>query len=136
MHSRAWYEIGVLGLLVVLLLGLSIPSLLHARKERRDGIRRTELLEFKRMLEEANNELGYYPAGFVASPHLYIAVEGDGDAATSWYLRAELENKAEEAHGFDEEYNVFYRIVRDGEKTYYDICGGESECGLEIVPGS
>lgn len=121
-----------MAVLVVLLLGLTVPSLLHARREQRDGIRRDELAGLKRELEKKNNELGYYPIEFDASPHRYVVTEAHGDKAIAWYLRAELENFADSTSGFDEERdrNYYYRISNEDEKTFYDVCGGTLTCGV------
>lgn len=131
MEKRGWWEWGVVGGLIVVLLVFLVPALLHARAERRDGIRRQEVRQFKQLMEERNNELGFYPYELDASPHVFVVTEGEGQQADGWYLRAELENQAEPTAGFDEEYNVYYRVVREDEKTYYDICGGTLRCGVE-----
>ena len=131
MQKRGWWEWGVLVGLAVLLLVFLSPSLLYVRQERRDGIRRTELRQFKQLMEERNNELGYYPIELNAAPHEFVVTDSEGEQAEGWYLRAWLENPAEPEVGFDEEYNVYYRIGREGEKTYYDICGGLERCGAK-----
>lgn len=119
----------VLGLLVIVFLGALLPSLLHSRRERRDGIRRSELVAFKQLMEQKNNELGYYPTEFDATPHQFIVTEQNEEQALEWYLRAQLENTPQPTAAFDLERNVYFRIVHEGGLVFYDICGGTSTCG-------
>ncbi len=131
MDARARNEYLVIGGLLVLLLIFLLPSLREARREVRDGVRRTELIERKVELEQINNEIGYYPLEYDASPHEYMVLEHRGDAAIAWYLRARLEREGESQAGFDEEYNVFYEVTLEDGASYYYICGGEYTCGIE-----
>jgi len=124
----AWKEIMVVVALIVILLGGVLFSGLHARREARDGVRRAELRNIKHELEMYFNEHESYPFTFSDVAHEYIIVERGDEGATGWYVRAELENKAEPTAGFDLEYNIGYRIVIEGERTFYDLCGGNYEC--------
>jgi len=133
MDRLGWWEWGVVVSLVGVLLIMIMPSLWYARAEARDGIRRAELRSFKTLLEEKNNELGYYPMDVVVDPHEYRVLEHKGAAAVSWRLRAELENSRASEAGFDEEFNVYYRVFESGGQTFYEICGGEDRCGVEVV---
>jgi type II secretory pathway pseudopilin PulG len=130
MDTVAKREYLVLVVLVVILLASLYPALMHMRREARDGIRRNELVALKRQMEQHNNELGHYPTQFDAVPHRYVVLEQDGDKAVAWYIRAELENAPQPTAGFNEEHNVFYQVVRGGDRTFYDICGGEYQCGV------
>jgi len=124
-------EYMVLGILCLIFLAMLFPALQSSRREVRDGIRRNELVQFKVLLEQYFNEYNEYPLEFDASPHEYVVTEVDGDEAMAWYLRAKLENGGEAGSGFDLEHNVFYRVFIDDGLTFYDICGGGSECGFE-----
>lgn len=133
MEAHARKEGIVLGILIAVLLVSIFPSALYARRERRDGIRRDEVAAFKRQLEDFNNKHNRYPVTLSASPHQYVVVEQAGDAATAWYLRAELENKVPETADKDleAERNYYYRVVHDNGHVYYDVCGGTLTCGVE-----
>lgn len=123
-------------LLSVLVLGIvlltsMIPSLLYARGERADGVRRQEVLQLKRNLERYYNKHNYYPLTFETGRHEYVVIGAEHNQATAWYVRAQLKNNLLPAQGLDLEYNVYYRIVREEEKTFYDICGGIFTCNVE-----
>lgn len=118
-------------IIVTLLFVLSLlPALHFQQQERRDGIRRAEVISHKKTLEQYFNVHAAYPLEFNASPHQYVVEEVHDGSAIRWYLRAELENMHPETQGFDEEYNVYYRFVRDDVHTFYDVCGAESHCGV------
>lgn len=61
----------------------------------------------------------------------YCVVEGDTHGATAWYLRTRLENLHASESGFDSEggHNYWFRTVREGRTTFFDICGGTFRCG-------
>lgn len=126
-------EIFVFTVLILLFIGFLVPSLQYARRERQDGVRRDEIALLKQSLEQKNNEVGYYPIEFDASPYTYIVEQADAKAAIAWYLRTELENPSEEVNGFDEEggRNYYFRVVKEEGKTYYDVCGGTFTCGVD-----
>ena len=127
--SIATWEYLVVGLLVGILLLALIPAVVYARREQRDGIGRNEVIQLKYALERYNNEHGKYPLTFEVGPHQYVVEESDGSQAISWYLRAQLENPGVPTAAFDYEHNVYYRVVRQGDLIFYDICGGISRCG-------
>lgn len=128
MNATARKEIVVVGLLaVVLLAGVSVAGW-HARREARDGVRRAEVRNIKHELEMYFNEHETYPLIFDDAVHEYVVVEQDEKGAIGWYVRGELENKAEPTAGFDLEYNVGYRVVTEGGRTFYDLCGGNYKC--------
>lgn len=129
MERRAiWEYMAVIILLGLLLFGL-YPALRYARREHRDGIRRTEVIQLKRALETYYNEHEQYPLQFPAGAHQYVVTESDARQALAWYVRAQLENQPVETAQFDEEYNIYSRVVREGEQTFFDVCGGTSTCG-------
>lgn len=136
MNIEARKELSALVALGVLFVILLLPALLHARQETRDGIRRDELAAFKQVLERENNDTGSYPLEFNASPHKYVVDRQDEGGALEWRLRAQLENNPRPTAGFDYEAgrNYYYRIVREDGFTYYEVCGGESTCGLAEKP--
>lgn len=128
MDKTAKKEFLFIGLALLLFLILLAPAIKFARAEWRDGIRRNELKNFKIVLEQNNNKNGYYPVEFNASPHKYTVVEKNGDSASKWFLRAELENKNKQQTGFDLENNIYFRYVSENGKNFYDICGGDYKC--------
>lgn len=131
MTALAKKEYIVIGFLLGILFASMIPSLLYARKEKRDGIRRDEIAAMKRALEGINNVKGVYPLEFKATPHQYIVTDKDSTSAKGWFLRVELENPTKDELGFDEEAgrNYFFRILNEHGHIYYDVCGGEDTCG-------
>ncbi len=130
MSDVAKREYIVLGILIVVFAVSLFPALVYMRQERRDGVRRDEINALKTVLELKNNEIGYYSVTFDASPHEYVVMESDGKKAVSWFLRAELENTTDERQEKDLETNNYYRIVKEGKKTFYDVCGGEFRCDV------
>ncbi|MEX1997144.1 MAG: hypothetical protein WEA04_00490 [Candidatus Andersenbacteria bacterium] len=140
MNTRALKEIGVVALLVMLVIGMVVPSLQHARRERRDGQRREDVAGLKRELEMYFNQHETYPLTFTPpAPYQYVIMTADTSGALGWYVRAPLENKAEPRADFDYEegHNFYYRVVREREQTFYDVCGGTFSCTgqLEREPG-
>ncbi len=132
MDLLARREYIALGLAALLFVSLLVPALLHARREARDGIRRNEIAAFKNVLEQYYNVHETYPLTFDASPHRYIVVTSDEEGATAWYLQAMLENKAASHAGQSQEEgaNFDYRVVQEGDFTYYEVCGGTPTCSL------
>ena len=115
---------------IVVFVGLLLPSLRTSRREVRDGARRTAVLVMKGEIERYFNMHDQYPMEYETVNISYVVTERDGRAARAWYLRTELENEAQSANGFDLEHNVFWRVTKLGDRTFYDVCGGESECDL------
>lgn len=128
MDIRTRRELCALAALVMVFVLALVPALFHARREARDGIRRAAMVQLKRELEGYYNKHERYPLTFDAKGYQYVVSESDGTRAVSWYVRAELENRTDSVAAFDFEYNVYYRVVHDTDKTYYDICGGTSRC--------
>lgn len=133
MNRIAIFEYSVLSSLLIVFASFLIPSLYEARRDARDTERIENLASIKRSLEMKNNELGYYPKDFDAEPYQFIVVQDEGQQALSWYLRAKLERDVQPRNGVDQEpgRNYFYRIVRDGNTIFYDICGGILRCDVE-----
>lgn len=130
MRNLRWREMTIIGMLLIVL-GISLlPSLAYARRERRDGMRRLELAELKHQLEIYNNEHKMYPLQFQTGPHQYVVTDSDDEQALGWYVRAKLENDRVPEAGFDNEGGRTYsfRIIRQRDITWYDICGGNFEC--------
>ena len=126
------WELLVLASGVIIFLVMLFPALQHARRDARDGQRREAALEAKRELEDMYNRQESYPlvhdpAGDVS----YAVTEMGENEALGWYVRIPLEHFPEQASGFDLEYNVFWRVVRDGAAAFYDICGGTDTCGAD-----
>jgi hypothetical protein len=128
MNVTARKEIVVVGVLIVVILAGVFFAGLHARREARDGIRREEVRNIKHELEMYFNKHETYPLIFQDAVHEYVVVEQGEEGAKGWYVRAELENMAKPAAGFDLEYNIDYRIVVDRGRTFYDLCGGNYRC--------
>lgn len=133
MDITARREIMVLILALTLFLSLLYPAMMHARREARDGLRRDEVAAFKRVLEQYYNEYETYPLEFDAAPHQYVVMESSEQGATAWYLRAHLENNHETAtaHDAEEGRQYDFRLIRDGDRTYYEVCGGMPTCDLD-----
>lgn len=130
MDSIAKREYLVLVGCSILLLSFIFPSLLHARRETRDGIQREAVAQKKRSLEDVNNKLGYYPVSFSAAPFSYYVTMKEGDKALGWYIAGPIENPQKSGSFYDAEegHNFFYRYVKENGKTLYEICGGELQC--------
>jgi hypothetical protein len=126
-------ELVIVGGIVAAFALLLFPALLHARREARDGIRRTEIAHFKQALEHYYNEHTAYPLQFDASPHRYVVVTSDKRGATAWYLQAALENKSATFAGYDAEAerNYGYRVISAKGTTLYEVCGGTPTCDLD-----
>ena len=133
MNTIARKELTVLVLVVLCFVLLLMPALLHARRERRDGVRREALAALKTELEQYNNKTGTYPLTFDAGEYQYVVTEQAKEAATSWHLRTKLENNPQPTTGFDEEAgrNYYYRVVKEDKGTWYEICGGTATCGAD-----
>jgi len=128
MDKTAQKEFLLIGLTLLIFIILLIPALKFARADWRDSIRRAELINLKIKLEQYNNKKGFYPIVYDASPHQYLVINKNGDGASKWFLRAEMENKSKEQQGFDLENNVYFRYLSQNKKNYYDICGGDYKC--------
>ncbi len=135
MNTIARREVAMLiALLLILFLSL-LPALQHARREARDGQRRQALDQAKDSLEQYFNKHNHYPLTFsIAGDASYTVTEKSSTEAKGWYLRTPLENKASATTGFDEEgnHNFYFRIVNEGGRSYYDICGGIDTCGAPV----
>jgi len=135
MNSLAKREYLVVGAVLLLMAVMLVPALQHARAERRDGIRRTEIAERKVLLEQYYNLHNTYPGAdeFDAAPHEYVPTERDAIGVQRWYLRAVLENKADLEAAYDAEAgrNYYYRVHQIDGETVYDVCGGGPDCPLE-----
>lgn len=129
MDIRTRRELCAFAALVMVFVLALVPALFHARREARDGIRRAAMVQLKRELEGYYNKHERYPLTFDAKGYQYVVTKSDGTQAVSWYVRAELENRTDPVAVFDFEHNVYYRVVNDRGKTYYDVCGGTSRCG-------
>lgn len=131
---RARREMTTIALAALIFVALLYPNLQHARREARDGLRRDQLALIKQQIEQYNNLHQAYPLQFDAAPNAYVVLNQDSTGATAWYLRAALENPGRPSSGYDAERgrNYIYRIVREGGRTYYDICGGTLTCGVRI----
>lgn len=66
----------------------------------------------------------------------YCVTAVDNQGATAWYLRTRLERLRKPTDGFDVEadHNYYYRVVREGSVTFFDICGGTLTCGAPPKP--
>lgn len=133
MDTAARREIIVLILALTLFLSLLYPAVMHARREARDGMRRDEVAAFKQVLEQYYNKHETYPLEFDAAPHQYVVTDSTAAGATAWYLRAKLENQQETKTGYDGDVGRQYdwRLIQEGETTYYDVCGGTPTCDLD-----
>jgi len=130
MDKTAKIEWAVLALLSLIVIIAVIPSAIYARREVRDGIRRTETIQHKQELERIFNKNEAYPLNYQASPQQYVLVEEKNGQAIAWYIRAKLENRHEDKAAFDLEYNVYNRYLNKNGVTYFDICGGTSTCAI------
>lgn len=130
--TSAKKEYLVLALCVIILLGLLLPSLMHARREYRDGGEKENIARLKRQLEDINNKQGYYPLMLSVAPYEYHVTKSEGEAALEWYIRGVLENYHENSSAYDAEegHNFWYRYINEGNGTYYEICGGGPSCDI------
>lgn len=111
---------------------LLVPSLLYARREYRDGLQRESIARLKRQLEDINNAKGYYPLVLSVAPYEYHITKSEGEKAIEWYVRGVVENPHDTSSAYDAEegHNFWYRYIKDGTTTYYDICGGAPSCDI------
>ncbi len=132
LDTSAKREYWVLALCAIVLLATIIPSLLHARREYRDGIERENVAGVKRQLEDFNNKKGYYPLEFSAAPYEYHVTKSEKGQAIEWYVRGVLENphKISSEYDAEEGHNFWYRYIEKDDKTYYEICGGGPSCDI------
>lgn len=91
-----------------------------------------ELAQFKKQLEQFYNAHTYYPTTFDASPYRYVVVADGTQPAAGWYLRARRYSADAEKSDYDGQKGrgFQYRIVKEGEYFYYDICGGVLACTI------
>lgn len=134
-NSKSKKEFGVLAISAIILLIAIFPSLQHARREYRDGQVREHTAHLKRILEDANNKLGYYPitvTKLAIEPNEYVITKQEGNKAIEWYVRGFVENYHAPSMKYDAEegHNFWYRYGQLDGKTYYDICGGTPECNV------
>lgn len=132
-------ELAVLGGAALLFLALLLPALRYARQEARDAQRREAVLAAKRELENMYNRTEQYPLVHdPAGEVVYTVTKAGGEQAPKhtgsgqalgWYVRIPLELMPAPTSGFDLEHNVYFRFVREGPVTFYDICGGTDTCG-------
>jgi hypothetical protein len=116
--------IGVVLFLLVLIIGLVYGGA-YARRERRDGQTREELRQLKTALEMYYNQHEQYPLEWDGGKYIYTVTDQAAGAATGWYVSGPLENAPLPTGGFDEEYNIDWRVTRQGN---YEICGGIKQC--------
>ena len=108
-----------------------IPSLLTARAEFRDGLRRQDVAMLKHNAEMYFNEHNVYPSSLNTSPYRYVVTKTQDQAASGYYIEAELEVAQSDRTAFDEDEQrkYFYRILHKDGKTLYRVCGGdEKQC--------
>ena len=103
----------IVACLVVLLLGLAVSGG-YARRERRDGKVRDELRSMKTAIEMYFNEYEKYPSEWKGGKYKYQVTQRQGEDATGWYVSGVLENAPEPTGGFDEEYNIDWRVTAEG----------------------
>lgn len=131
MKRTALFEFLVLGLCVAIFLSLLLPAAQYARRKDRDDTRKEQLAKTKIEIEQYNNKYKKYPVSFPAAPFEYIVTENDGHNAISWFIRMPMENADTPKVAFDKEAdrNYLYRIAKEGNKTFYDIAGGNETFG-------
>lgn len=64
--------------------------------------------------------------------YVYCVTSLDKGKTNGFYLQAQLERRVPEAIGYDEDERRQYsfRILHDGDKTFFRVCGGaEMQCG-------
>lgn len=119
--------IGVILALLVLIIGVVYGGS-YARRERRDGQTREDLRQLKTALEMYYNQHEQYPLEWDGGKYKYIVTDQVNGAATGWYVSGPLENAPQVTGGFDEEYNIDWRVTEQGN---YEICGGIEQCANE-----
>lgn len=132
-NTKAKKEFAILALCAIVLLVAIVPSLIHARREYRDGLVRQHVAHLKRILEDSNNKLGYYPVNVTKLsilPNEYYVTKPDGKKAVEWFVRGTVENYHAPTTAYDAEEgnNFWYRYVSAPHKTYFEICGGTPDC--------
>jgi hypothetical protein len=131
-YKIAVVEAGIIiFVLIVLIIGV-VNGGLHARRERRDGLVRSELRQLKTALEMYYNQYERYPLAWEGGKYQYKVVNRDGEDANGWYVSGQLENYGKPADGFDAEYNIEWRITESGK---YEVCGGTLHCTAVEQPG-
>jgi len=118
-------EYSVIGVVLVMLVIGVVKSGGYARQERRDGLVRAELRQLKTDVEMYYNDHDQYPLTWPVAKYRYVVVEGDENEASGWYVSGALENIQTPDSGFNEEYNIEWRVTEEGN---YEICGGNHSC--------
>lgn len=139
MSPRARWEAVALVVLLLVLLAFAIPAFLHARAEVRDDLRRDDLTNLKRELEQYNNKFKVYPAisggqeGCTPKgSYTYCVTQVEAGQTVGFYVEAQLEVPQPDTIGFDEDESrkFAYRIINENHRTLYRVCGGtETQCG-------
>lgn len=132
MSPTAKKEIIVTGALTVIFIILLFPALIYARRELWDSAQIRQMIKVKEELERYNNKHQTYPLELNNPSFKYVVTEKDTKGALAWYLRMPMKNRLTPKNGFDEEEgrNYYYRITKENNKTYYDICGGNFTCNV------
>lgn len=128
--SLAQKEAITLTTLTVLLLGALVPSLITQRVEARDDLKRQDIAVLKRQAEDFYNRYEYYP-DTLPSPYRYVVTNTAANHTQGYYLEAQLERRAPDALGFDEDEKRKYhfRVLNEKSHTLYRVCGGtETQC--------
>jgi len=120
----------IIGAMLILILGL-INAGAYARKDRRDGQVKQDLRDLKTVVEMYYNQQIKYPLVWDGGKYKYIVTTSDREGATGWYVSGPLENMSEPTAGFDEEYNIDWRVTAEGN---YEICGGVEKCARDQQP--
>lgn len=116
--------VGAILVLLVLIIGMVYGGA-YARRERRDGQTREDLRQLKTALEMYFNQHEQYPLEWDEGKYKYTVTDRAAGAATGWYVSGLLENAPLPTGGFDEEYNIDWRVTGQGN---YEICGGIKQC--------
>src|SRR3989344_6769753 len=155
MPTIAQREYAVIAAVLLIFAAALVPSLIVARAEIRDSLRRQDITYLKRSLEQFYNEHEFYPAlpdrdcitsrepsqwPFIETlPHdvregkgfIYrFCITSTAAAGTNgYYLEAQLEVDQDDQRTFDEDElrKFYYRILHEGGKTLYRVCGGEAK---------
>lgn len=127
MLTVAGREYLVLTFLLLIFVVLLIPSLLTTRAEIRDGLRKQDIATLKHNAEMYFNEHNIYPTSLDASPYRYVVTKTQDQAASGYYIEAELEVEQLDQTAFDEDElrKYHFRILHEDNKILYRVCGGE-----------
>ena len=122
--SVAGWEYLVISIALLMLAVGIIYSGAYARRENRDGQVREDLRKLKTSLEMYYNKYATYPLQWDTGQYEYVVTSSEAGAA-GWYVSGLLENAPDPTAGFDEEYNIDWRVTNEGN---YEICGGTARC--------